>query len=268
MKSILYQLKKYCPPPEDMIKLTVPEAALEQREDDLWKLASRIVGSRDWTTSEVVWQADVKRVASMLADMPDSPNVGVLFSREILGIYHCYWNHHEQVTSEAATDAFFKEFLQQTDPKEYQRKFEEAVDETAKKLAVVRVMLATAADDNSLSVPGLFSNKYYPGGTTSTGFVYDATTPHKKEDKLPFEFREPAAKYLGIHSIAAAANFQEQTTRYATLDQVILGRMGYLMFWSWNNRGDRQDVPLLEAPRKALSPPKVIYLPAPEASNG
>jgi hypothetical protein len=214
-------------------------------------------------------ELSIKRVASLLVDMPNSPYVGTLFSKEILGIYHCYYNHHEQVTSEDVTDTFFKEFLQQVDPIEYQRKFDEAVDETAKKLAVVRVMLATSEDESSLKVPhsGLCSNKYYPGGTeltTSTGFVY-ATTPRKKEDRLPFEFREPAAKYLGIHSIAAAANFQDRTTRYATLDQIILGRMGYMMFWSWNNRGDKSEIPLLEAPRKALSPPKVIYLPAPGA---
>ena len=256
MKSILYQLQKYNPTP-DNIKLTVPEPPpVAEREDDLWKLACRIVNPQ-YDRRDEMWRSAVKRVANLLVDMPESPFGDALFSREILGIYHCYYRHQTQVASEECTDGFFLAFLRQVDPVEYQRRFEEAVDETAKKLAVVRIALATS-EQNSISV-------YKSRTTCSTGTVYSdfPVGSTKKEDRLPLEFREVALKYLGLPQVSAAANFQERLTKQATLDQIILGRMGYMMFWSWNNRGGLSDIPLLAAPHRAL-PPEIICLPAPE----
>ena len=243
MKSILYQLKKYTPK-QDQIKLSVPELLpAKEEEDDLWKLACRIVNPQ-YDKRDALWRFEVKRVACLLADMPESPFGDVLFSREILGIYHCYYRHQAQVASEECTDAFFISFLRQTDPLEYQRKFEEAVDSTTKRLVIIRVALATSEGSGINIVHGYNTTNSCGCGTTySRG---------KKEDKLPLEFRQPAFEYLGVNTIAAVANLQERLTRYATVDQIILGRMGYLMFWSWNNRGERSNVPLLSAPRKAL----------------
>jgi hypothetical protein len=252
VKSILYQLSKYNPTP-DNIKVTVPEIIQEQEEDEFWKLACKIVNSQ-YSNRDKLWQRAVKHVASLLTDMQMSQHTDILFSREILGIYHCYYNHHDQVASEDCTDHFFMSFLQQTDPIEYQRKFEDAVDSTAKRLTIIRVALATS-EQNSLHI--FWRN---PSSTSSCGRTYD----HKKQDELPLEFRAPAFEYLGISSIAEAADLQERLTRTATLDQIILGRMGYMMFWSWNARGKQSRVPLLSAPRKELSPPRVICLPAPQ----
>ena len=138
MKSILYQLEKYSPK-QDQIKLTVPEPLpVKEEEDDLWKLACRII-SPQYDKRDALWRFEVKRVAALLADMPHSPFENILFSREILGIYHCYYRHQTQVASERCTDGFFMSFLRQVEPLEYQRRFEEAVDETTKKLAVVRI---------------------------------------------------------------------------------------------------------------------------------
>jgi hypothetical protein len=252
MRSILYQLEKYCPK-QDQIKLTVPEStAKPEEEDELWNLACKIINPQ-YSNHDAAWRFAVKRVASLLADMPESSFGDVLFSREILGIYHCYYRHQTQVASEDCTDSFFMSFLQQVDPLEYQKKFEEVVDSVAKRLVIVRIALATS-EQNSLHV--FWHN---PRSTSSYGKTYD----HKKQDELPLEFRGPAFEYLGIGSIAEAADLQERLTRTATIDQIILGRMGYLMFWSWNNRGEWSNVPLLSAPQKTLSPPQVIYLPAP-----
>ena len=250
MKSILYQLAKYNPTPD--IKVTTSEVVQEEREDEFWKLACKIVNSQH-SNRDKLWQYAVKHVASLLVDMPTSPHTDILFSKEILGIYHCYYNHHDQVASEDCTDRFFMSFLQQTDPIEYQRKFEDAVDNTTKRLTIVRVALATS-EQNSLNI--FWSN---PNSTNSCGETYI----HKKQDELPLEFREPAFEYLGISSISEAADLQERLTRHATLDQIILGRMGYMMFWSWNARGKQSQVPLLSAPHKELSPSRVICLPAP-----
>jgi hypothetical protein len=252
MKSILYQLEKYNPA-SDNIKVTVPESLPEHGcEDALWELACKIVNPQH-SNRDQVWRFAVQRVAHMLADMPSSPFANILFSKEILGIYHCYYNHQTQVASEDCTDQFFMSFLRQTDPREYQKKFEESVDSTAKRLSIIRVALATS-EQHSLNI--FWSN---PNSTNSYGETYT----HKKQDELPLEFRESAFEYLGISSISAAADLQERLTKHATLDQIILGRMGYMMFWSWNNRGERSNIPLLSAPRKALLPPRVICLPAP-----
>jgi hypothetical protein len=244
MKSILYQLAKYAPvlPKQAEVNLQ-PVLGLEQlREDLFWQLACRIVDPQ-YAKRDDIWRSAVSRVASMLIDMPESPLGDILFSREILGIYHCYYRHQSQVASEECTDKFFMSFLQRVNPPEYQEQFEKAVDETAKRLAVVRIALATS-EDNTLDIVHSVTNPASCGATFAR---------KKKEDKLPFEFRQPAFDYLGINSIAAAADLQDRLTKYATIDQIILGRMGYVMFWSWNNRGQKSNIPLLPAPQKQLS---------------
>jgi len=254
MRSILHQLQKYRPDTDvEAPKINVPETKEEKKWDKFHDLAARIVAPQYCGNhSGGFWESAVKRVANLLVDMPESKWTGKLFSEEILGIYHCYYNHQTQVAGEDTTDAFFMQFLRGVDLSEYQKQFEEAVDPETKKLAVVRIALATS-EQNSLVV------QWHANMTNSYGETY----VHKKQDELPREFQEPAFEYLGIDSISAAANMQERLTRRASLDQVILGRMGYMMFWSWCQGGNRSNVPLLSAPRKAISPPAVICLPAP-----
>jgi hypothetical protein len=242
MKSILYQLKKYNPAPNNIDPLIVFESEAEKGGDDTWRLACAIVDSQYDVRNEL-WERAVKHVASLLADMPPSPFAGILFSREIQGIYHCYYNHCNQVASEGCTDRFFVSFLRSVNPSEYQRKFEDSVDDITKKLVIIRVALATS-ESNTLNVTYRTTNSY---GTTYTN--------PKKEDILPLEFRWPAFEYLGVKSISEVADLQERLTKNATVDQIILGRMGYMMFWSWNNRSDGSDIPLLPAPAPQLLPP-------------
>lgn len=256
MKSILYQLSKYTPitePLPEPLSANQGDAKHTQisgsSEDHLWQLASRIVDRGSHANydgaREAIWAREVNRVARLLIDMPASGFVGVLFSEEILAIYHCFYNRQDRVAGEVRTDFFFKRFLSQVDPHQYQQQFECGVDDITKRLAVVRILLATFAtpDDGVLS---------WPGHSTTSGWGQ----PLKREDYLPLEFREPAAKYLGLPWPVVGgtvANLQELLTKRATLDQIILGRMGYMLFWSWYHRsGQKMSIPLLSAPRKAL----------------
>jgi hypothetical protein len=237
MKSILYQLQKYQGPEEPKNEIVVHEASTPT--DDRWQLACNIV-TIDWPSTSPAWEAKVRRVYNLLADMPESSFCGTLFSREILGIYHCYYHHGVQVLNESQTDEFFCKFLRQVDLRKYQNDFEKAVDETSKRLAVIRIALATSCENGVMVTMHSTTHEYHPP---------------KKEDRLPKEFRQPAYDYLGVDSISEAAKLQDRMNKSATLDQIILGRMGYFMFWYWNDRGEKSNVPLLTAP--------VIYLPAP-----
>lgn len=252
MKSILHQLQKYDPPkPDDTkdIACTGTNAIYKNDEqdesyesdDELFKLAARIVGSEGRSHSKHIWHKLVSHVASLLVDMPDSPYCDVLFSKEILGIYHCYYKHKSQVVSENRTDRLFMSFLQQKDPIEFQKQFESAVDDAAKRLAVMRIAIATS-EQNSMVI-------YNNSNTTGN---YDFCQ-HKKEDQLPLKFRQPALGYLGINNITAVSDLQYKETKHASLDQIILGRVGYIMFWNWNNNASKFDVPLLAAQQKMIT---------------
>jgi hypothetical protein len=249
MGSILYQLEKYKPKSIESAKNEIvvgDDPVKKAADDDLWQLACNILYPEVSRSNVDIWESEVKRVVFLLSDMPKSELAGVLFSREIQGIYHCYYYHQKQVVGEGTTDAFFMSFLRRIDPVEYQAIFEKAADETSKKLAMVRIALATSGGSSLDIVSGCDTHS----GEHCTGYTVHQHT--KKIDVLPLEFRQPAFEYLGINSIAAAANLQEILTRHATIDQIIIGRMGYLMFWNWNNRGTKSNIPLLAAPRKAL----------------
>jgi hypothetical protein len=244
MKSILYQLEKYKPKTIESSKNEIivdDDPAKKIVDDDLWQLACNILYPEVSRLNVDIWESAVKRVVFLLVDMPKSELTGILFSKEIQGIYYCYYHHQKQVVGEGTTDAFFMSFLRQIDPIEYQATFEKAADETSKKLAMVRIALATSGGSSLDITHGC-----------NDGECHTVHHHAKKIDLLPLEFRQPAFEYLGVNSIAAAANLQEILTKHATIDQIIIGRMGYLMFWNWNNRGTKSNIPLLAAPQKAL----------------
>jgi hypothetical protein len=231
MRSILYQLKKYS---DKQVPIKIEQQVDQYIIDNIYLLAKRIV-DKQYKIDDPLHDSHISSIIEMLKDMPNSIYINTLFSEEIFAIYHCYYHHHNQVVSETTTDKFFKEFLSTVNPDEYQKNFEEAVDETTKKLAVIRILIATFTKDNH---------------TTNTTSGQFNTIPLKKEDILPLEFRQQASEYLGVNSILEAIKLQEQLNKYVSIDQIILGRLGYMIFWNWNNRGNMVNIPLLSAPKK------------------
>jgi hypothetical protein len=208
--SILYQLKKYQPtnPPKPIIQ--VGESNQIDGRDWLRDLATRIV-KMSYAGANILGidiEKEISHAVGLLADMSPERWTGILYPIEVLATYHTFYVHGEYIAGEPVTDWFLFNFLMQTDLKEFKTTFENAIDAHTKKLVMARVLLAT-----------------YGGG-------------QRQEDRLPYEpFRQVAATYLGVQpSAKSAADALEHLNLYASLEQMILGRMGYLVIWHTNQR--------------------------------
>ena len=266
MKSILHQLAKYQGDQSEndlrpKAKIIVQQVRQPNDSIDLRDLALRIA---DPALSYTIDQE--KRLSDIvvkLGSMPQSNYIDVLFSREILAIYHLYFNFQDLVTTEEHTDAFFMDFFKGKNMKEFKQKFEEAVDLTAKKIVMVRILLATFAKSEG-KVTINYGRTLYTTGNTSTS-CFDQ--PPKPQDILPKDpFRQPAADYLGIRPRVIPSSLygpgaegvyagdvvkmQETLNKIASLEQLILGRLGYLMIWYAFNQ--TKDVLLLAPPQQLL----------------
>ena len=250
MKSILNQLDKYTGKtsgddmkPRTQIIVQSEPARKDGLDapDSLRSLACRIAPYAD--------EAEIKRIVSLLGDLPIHDMVGVLFPLEIWAIYHLYYHHQTQVTSEEHTDSFFMEFFRRQSMQEFKDKFEKSIDETTKRIIMVRVLLATfnkPAKPDTITIH--HGRTLYVAGTSKTSSTSAFDPPSKPEDSLPeVPFKRAASDYLGLRWYKVepstfdkggegcypgdAVKIQEELNKTASLEQLILGRLGYLMVW-------------------------------------
>jgi len=236
MKSILYQLQKYRQKKE--------EPAIELKDDNLpdnavtmYQLALNIARAQmkysaasKWSryTNDKQFVVDeterlARQIEKLCKDLPIFECSDRLYPLEVLCVYHCFYTHKTQVVNEQVVDAFIKDFMMGIDIREYYRLFDGSASKPAKRITMARVMLATYGCGES------------------------------KLDVLPeVPFRKKAATYLGIpETISGAARIQDSLHNTASIEDIIIGRLGYLMIWHWWDKGnddDRKaaaDVPLL-----------------------
>ena len=233
MKSILWQLSKYkkkTDPPKIEVEDDLPSNTIT-----IYELARRIAEACYANELPALAQKWIEErtnlIVTLCKDLPRFHSADRLYPLEILCVYHCFYAHGRQVCGELVADKFLFDFLLESDLEEYIQLFDKTASNTAKKLAMTRVFQAT-----------------YPPPK------YDAT----KYDKLPrIPFRAAAAKYLNLKatsvvaapSVGDAAKLQESLNKSATIEDIILGRIGYLMIWHWwDKRGSKinnPQVPLL-----------------------
>ncbi len=73
-------------------------------------------------------------------------------------------------------------------------------------------------------------------------------TGTKKEDKVDRQYRRDAGKFLGISitNPAGGTDIQDKLHKSATLEHILLGRVGYIMLWNWLQiYGKERKIPLL-----------------------
>lgn len=202
MKSILWQLNKY---QADLEANPSIGAGLKEPKSDTWSGTKVTPDSVAKMVLEPDHMHNYDDVIEGLKDIGSYEWSDILYPLEILVIYHLYYAHGKQVVGEERTDDFLKSFLMSQDMGEFRVKFEGAIDDTTKKITLSRVALAT----------------------------YASRCP--VVDKLPVSpFRVPSLKYLGLGPNATAGDvsgLQSMLDRSANIEQLILGRMGYLMIW-------------------------------------
>lgn len=218
MKSILWQLNKYQQDLETNPKIDV---GLKEPKPNTW---SGIKVTPDSVAKMVLEPDFMHRYNDVIKGLKDIGSYewsDVLYPLEILVIYHLYYNHGKQVVGEERTDDFLKSFLMSQDMGEFRVKFEDAIDDTTKKHTLSRVAMATYAS----RCPVI--------------------------DKLPVSpFRVPSLKFLGLGPNATSGDvsgLQLMLNRSASIEQLILGRMGYLMIWYSHQSTPikSNDIPLL-----------------------
>ncbi len=219
MRSILHQLKKYQPPTNDNV-IEIDEDKPDPNAITTNQLAETIARGK---ASESEWEKakssiflshnieqDIKAIEQLINDMPHGKWADILYPLEVLAIYHCYYNRSKMVANEQTTDYFFQSFLAGMDMEKFRDNFKEAIDDNVMRHMMCRIIIAT-----------------YGG--------------NKKEDRLPtIPFRAAAAKSLGIGNSRTlqkeVLDIQDSLIRSSSLEQIILGRMGYLFTWHWWNK--------------------------------
>lgn len=207
-RSILRQLKKYQPPKQEADKVEVVVPDKTDSGLDLKALASKIVPAMK-----------VPEVTKLLGSMQLTRWVDILYPMTTLARYHLFYNHHYQ-TSEQGADAEITAFMRNVDLQEYSQKFIVACDEETRRVVLIRCLLATFAD---------FKNP---------------------RDRIPSEYRSRICNRLGIQitSLKSAVAYQERMKSELTMEQQILGRLGYVMIWNMIHTpaGPSTEIPLLE----------------------
>jgi len=221
MKSILRQLKKYKEKRlEPVVDVSDDKIPTSRVKTTIYSLAHAIAVAESYKWNRMFslasWNDDKQQIreewiterteliVNLCRDLPIYESADLLYPLEILCTYHCFYNHKKQVTGEKVTNKFLMNFLLKTDISEYIKLFEKTASKTAKILTMTRVIQATF------------------GGST-------------KLDRLPTSpFRVPAAAFIGISAtLNNAVKLQESIHRSADIEDIILGRIGYLMIWHW-----------------------------------
>ena len=147
---------------------------------------------------------------------PESAQIGscdVLYPKKLWDAYKAMREDHVAVP-EQVCDVLLANFMASADKAQYLVKFKQAVTPKVMRLIMLRVLVASYGMDN------------IAGGN------------------LPSSYRSLACDILGIMGTLDykyAVDMIEHESRYAPHDDLILGRIGYLMIWQ--NRG--AEVPAL-----------------------
>lgn len=159
---------------------------------------------------------------------PECKWVNILYSEDLLKLYEEYYYSGAGVTEKAADDAL-SGFLQKNFNSGYMDKWLKSATPNVRRLVMLRVFIAT----------------------------FGGAIAGSKMDKLPRSHRDAAAKYVGLPSnskITAVQDIFEKTQKSSSLEDMLLGRIGYLIIW-YNM------APLAEISGKpGLDGKKVFYL--------
>lgn len=192
-RSILYQLKAYQPKEENLPQIIVPEHD-RQPKYDYKEILKRIIGGE-------VEEKYLNELLYLLYDMELSENVDVLYPIELAILYHLGYRHQCIICGEKTTNEFMIKFLKsQPDRKAYGDTLIKNMDETANKIFMARVLLATYGNQQTM-------------------------------DGLPMRFRQLAAQKLSCRESERVASDILDGLKGATVEQQILGRIVYVAFW-------------------------------------
>ncbi len=242
MKSILHQLKKYETPSSTQVEIKLDDK-MAPLNDELAAIAYKITYGENPEISvppehaKIVLERRYNHIYSLLQSMLPSDNAGKLYPKITLARYHLGYNC-QTLTSEEATDSEIKAFIQAVpNIEEYKIGFAKACGARARKLIMIRALLATFNFGN------------------------------KPADNLPVYHREIICKAIGVPSsiiIRDVARLQEMAERDSSIDELILGRLGYVIIW----RALQQDTPSGHKFIGNLSCKSITLLPPGQASGG
>lgn len=163
---------------------------------------------------------EYKILVDKISDIYYNKFIDILYPLDIFIVYHLYYRYSTQIVNEAIADSLFNNFIRKQDIVKYREIFEGSVNANVKNIVMLRVAIATFADIR---------------------------------DKLNFlplsKFRYPSLDFIGLNCNACVDEVRNkyfEVIRNSCVDDIILGRLGYLMVWHWHNKqGELSDIPLL-----------------------
>ncbi len=214
MKSILRQLAKYDEP-------IVPKGVVVETPSVVDPVLLAIERILNYPT---ISANDFKKKASetyaLLKNYKPSNLSGVLFPLTLDIAYYLYYYHHIQISSEEIIDNELFQFLQKTDRISYMNKLFKSMDDTSKKIFLARILIGSSTRKSNAS---------------------------NKLDSLPQEYQSLTALRLGCFAnLKAACDILERLSKSASVEQIILGRIGYIAFWYWANSCIQEGIEIIE----------------------
>ena len=179
--------------------------------------------------------------------MPYFNWTGILYPVDILAIYHLVHSGYLALRFESQCDEAIQNFLRHQDTIYYRDLFQKSMDENTKGLIILRALTATYS-----LLPSTVSITVH--GVTQTT---EKTAQTNKFDHLPKHLRDEICSFLGLRrsiSHGEVAKMLEAASRQSTIEQQILGRMGYLFIWRHLNELGGTNIE--SAALLALSAPK------------
>lgn len=205
-KSILNQLKKYSQTNEQTHKIITKSNNNEHLDFDLDLISKQIAATDKYIHIEAVVELS-KTIKKKLQDMPLFEASGKLYPYITLARYHLSYVK-QYPTSEKVCDDEIKEFMSRQSIEEYAKEFKKYCDETSKKVVLTRALQAT-----------------FPYGNV-------------KLDFMPETLRNDICDQLNISrgtTYSNSAVMLQELNQKININQQILGRLGYLIMWTWYN---------------------------------
>lgn len=199
MKSILHQLTKYS---------NTGKPGLITEPSEIMQVPSKEESPVLVCLLSLVGKETFEELSKSLYDFEMTPEINKLYPLEIALIYHFYYKHKIIIASEEYTNNILNNFIREQDQIKYRDLFENSVSKTVKDIVMARVAMAT-----------------YP------------TARPTPLDILPEDmFRAAALKFLGLNNDATIKHVADKLEKLSTSpNDIILGRLGYLMVWHWHN---------------------------------
>lgn len=163
-------------------------------------------------------KAFLNRAMDNLVGFSPGKNCGKLYPIEVALVYHMFFRGQFVFLSEESLDRHLFTFLKNRDLDKFMIELANAVDGVVHSILAARIVLATFGDGP------------------------------RPQDKLPVNYRQPAADAIKIQATAKAASDVLHKLRSATVEQLVLGRISYLAFWHWQNK----PTPVLTSPLPLL----------------